>query len=104
MSSKATMEQLFFITCDDRISKLLKYKLSGRGIELCELSETDFAQEDMFNNDHACFVWRIICQLKGTPAKENIIFKELRRWGFNVDVEVFTLNKTNEKDHGIRNQ
>lgn len=43
MSSKATMEQLFFITCDDRISKLLKYKLSGRGIELCELLETDFA-------------------------------------------------------------
>ena len=43
MSSKATMEQLFFITCDDRISKLLKYKLSGRGIGLCELSETDFA-------------------------------------------------------------
>lgn len=43
MSSKATMEQLFFITCDDRISRLLKYKLSGRGIELCELLETDFA-------------------------------------------------------------
>lgn len=43
MTSKATMEQLFFITCDDRISKLLKYKLSGRGIELCELLETDFA-------------------------------------------------------------
>lgn len=43
MSSKATMEQLFFITCDDRISKLLKYKLSGRGIELCELLEADFA-------------------------------------------------------------
>lgn len=41
MSSKATMEQLFFITCDDRISKLLKYKLSGRGIELRELLETD---------------------------------------------------------------
>lgn len=37
MTSKATMEQLFFITCDDRISKLQKYKLSGRGIELCEL-------------------------------------------------------------------
>ena len=32
-----------FITCDDRISKLLKYELSGRGIEFCELSETDFA-------------------------------------------------------------
>ena len=42
MSSKATMEQLFFITCDDRISKLLKYKLNGRGIELCELLEADF--------------------------------------------------------------
>ena len=43
MTSKATMEQLFFITCDDRISKLLKYKLSGRGIALLELLETDFA-------------------------------------------------------------
>lgn len=43
MSSKATMEQLFFITCDDRISELLKYKLRGRDIELRELSETDFA-------------------------------------------------------------
>lgn len=42
MSSKATMEQLFFITCDERISKLLKYKLSGRGIELCELLEAAF--------------------------------------------------------------
>ena len=42
MSSKATMEQLFFITCDDRISNLLKYKLTGRGIELCELGEADF--------------------------------------------------------------
>ncbi len=42
MSSKATIEQLFFITCDDRISKLLKYKLSGHGIGLCELLEADF--------------------------------------------------------------
>lgn len=42
MSSKATMEQLFFVTCDDRISKLLKYKLSGCGIELCELLESNF--------------------------------------------------------------
>ena len=37
-----TMEQLFFITCDERISKLLKYTLNGRGIELCELLEADF--------------------------------------------------------------
>lgn len=42
MSSKATMEQLFFATCDERISKLLKYKLCGRGIALCELEEKDF--------------------------------------------------------------
>ena len=42
MSSKATMKQLFFVTCDDRISKLLKYKLSGCGIELCELLESNF--------------------------------------------------------------
>ncbi len=42
--------------------------------------------------------------MKGTPAKENIIIKELRRWGFNVDVGVLTLNETNEKDHGIHNQ
>ena len=41
MSSKATMEQMFFITCDDRIGNLLKYKLTGRGIELCELGEAD---------------------------------------------------------------
>ena len=42
MSSKATIEQLFFITCDNRISELLKYKLNGREIELCELIEADF--------------------------------------------------------------
>lgn len=42
MSSKATMEQLFFITCDDRISNLLKYKITGRGIDLRELGEEDF--------------------------------------------------------------
>lgn len=46
MSSKATMEQLFFITCDDRISKLLKYKFNGRGIELRELIEADFVKAD----------------------------------------------------------
>ncbi|MBR7090521.1 MAG: hypothetical protein IKI46_08550 [Lachnospiraceae bacterium] len=45
MSSNNTIEQLFFITCDDRISELLKYKFSGRDIELCELNEADFLQE-----------------------------------------------------------
>lgn len=43
MSSKSTIEQLFFITCDERISKLFKYKLNGQGIEICELLEKDFS-------------------------------------------------------------
>ena len=44
MTTKATMEQLFFITCDDRISRLLKYKMSGRGIKIRELVEADFVE------------------------------------------------------------
>ena len=43
-------------------------------------------------------------QLEGTHAMENIIFNELKIRGFNVDVGVITLNKTNEKGHGIRRQ
>lgn len=42
-SSKKTMDQLFFITCDERISDLLEYKLNGRGIELCKLGEKELA-------------------------------------------------------------
>lgn len=44
MSSKKTMDQLFFITCDERISDLLEYKLKGRGIGLCRLEEKDLAE------------------------------------------------------------
>lgn len=43
-SSKKTMDQLFFITCDERISDLLEYKLNGRGIGLCKLEEKDLAE------------------------------------------------------------
>lgn len=43
MSSKKTMEQLFFVTCDNRISRLLKYKMNGREIGVKELLEADFA-------------------------------------------------------------
>ena len=43
-------------------------------------------------------------QLEGTHAMENIIFNELKIRGFNVDVGAITLNKTNEKGHGIRRQ
>ena len=45
-----------------------------------------------------------IRQLEETHAMENIIFNELKIRGFNVDVGVITLNKTNEKGHGIRKQ
>lgn len=44
MDSKETMEQLFFVTCDNRISNLLKYKLCGREIGVCELQEHDLAR------------------------------------------------------------
>lgn len=46
MWSKSNMEQLFFITCDERISKLLEYKLSGRGVALCKLEEDDFVEKE----------------------------------------------------------
>lgn len=41
-------------------------------------------------------------QLEETHTMENIIFNELKIRGFSVDVGVVTLNKTNEKGHGIR--
>lgn len=44
ISSKETMNQLFFVTCDNRISRLLKYKMNGHEIELKELLENDFKQ------------------------------------------------------------
>ena len=43
-------------------------------------------------------------QLEETHSMENIIFNELKIRGFNVDVGVIILNKTNEKGHGIRKQ
>lgn len=43
-------------------------------------------------------------QLEENYSMEKIIFNELKICGFNVDVGVVTLNKTNEKGHGIRKQ
>ena len=43
-------------------------------------------------------------QLEETHTMENSIFNELKIRGFNVDVGVITLNKINEKGHGIRKQ
>ena len=45
MSAKMTMDQLFFVTCDERISTLIKYKMSGHEIDLREISESDFMQD-----------------------------------------------------------
>lgn len=36
------MEQLFFTSCNERVSELLKYKLEGCNIDYCEITEKDF--------------------------------------------------------------
>lgn len=43
MDAKENMDQLFFATCDERISELLKYKMAGREVELQEIKEIDLA-------------------------------------------------------------
>ena len=42
LAKNGTIEQLFFASCDERICKLLRYKLDGCGIDYCELQEKDF--------------------------------------------------------------
>ncbi len=42
LTSSNFMEQVFFASCDDRICRLIKYKLEGCGIEYKELSEEQF--------------------------------------------------------------
>lgn len=42
LTENDTIEQLFFASCDERICKLLRYKLDGCGIEYCELQEEEF--------------------------------------------------------------
>ena len=39
---KGFMDQIFFVTCDDKIRKLLQYKLQGCDIEFTELGEEAF--------------------------------------------------------------
>lgn len=38
-SDNKNIDQIFFLTCDDRISKLLKYKLHGCGVEFSEIND-----------------------------------------------------------------
>lgn len=42
LAKNGTIEQLFFASCDERICKLLRYKLEGCGIQYRELQEKDF--------------------------------------------------------------
>lgn len=42
LAKDRTMDQIFFASCDERICKLLRYKLSGCGIDFCELTERNF--------------------------------------------------------------
>lgn len=43
LQDNGVMEQIFFTTCDDRIRKLIQYKLKGCEIDYIELGEKDFA-------------------------------------------------------------
>lgn len=40
------IEQLFFSSCDEKICKLLKYKLDGCGIKWCEINEKKFVESE----------------------------------------------------------
>lgn len=42
LEKDGTMDQVFFATCDERVCKLLRYKLKGCGVEFCEITERDF--------------------------------------------------------------
>lgn len=42
LSKDGAIDQLFFVSCDTDICKLLKYKLEGSGIDYRELTEADF--------------------------------------------------------------
>lgn len=42
LSKEKNMEQIFFVTCDSKICRLLRYKLEGCNIEYCELGEKNF--------------------------------------------------------------
>lgn len=43
LEKDGTMDQVFFATCDERVCKLLRYKLRGCGVEFREITERDFA-------------------------------------------------------------
>ena len=47
LSEEKNMEQIFFVTCDSKICRLLRYKMEGCGIDYCELTENDFSNNVM---------------------------------------------------------
>ncbi len=42
LAKDGTMDQIFFASCDERICKLLRYKLRGCGVDFCEITEKYF--------------------------------------------------------------
>lgn len=42
LAKDGTMDQIFFATCDEKICKLLRYKLRGCGVAFCEITERNF--------------------------------------------------------------
>lgn len=42
LARDGVVDQMFFASCDDRICKLLRYKLNGCSMDFCELREKDF--------------------------------------------------------------
>lgn len=43
MMERKNIEQIFFVTCDDRICRLLRYKLDGCGVKYCEIGEHELS-------------------------------------------------------------
>lgn len=94
--SNTTIKRFIDYFCDSfLIDSAVRYDIKGKNIldTLVKYYFTDLGLRNARLNFR---------QLEEMHAMENIIFNELKIRGFNVDV--ITLNKTNEKGHGIRKQ
>lgn len=94
--SNTTIKRYIDYFCDSfLIDSAVRYDIKGKNIldTLVKYYFTDLGLRNARLNFR---------QLEEMHAMENIIFNELKIRGFNVDV--ITLNKTNEKGHGIRKQ
>lgn len=96
--SNTTIRKYIDYLCDSfLIDSAVRYDIKGK-------KYIDTPVKYYFTDLGLCNARLNFRQLEETHAMENIIFNELKIRGFNVDVGVITLNKTNEKGHGIRKQ